>query len=125
MTDHTHPHDADSEMARCIDACHDCHWICLATVNHCLALGGRHAGREHVKTMLDCAEICATSAGFMSRGSEMHAAVCGVCAEICRRCAESCERMGDDAQMQRCAEACRRCAEMCAHMATHDAAAHA
>jgi hypothetical protein len=67
--------------------------------------------------MLDCAEICETSANFMIRGSELHHLTCGACAEVCDRCAEDCERMGDDETMRRCAETCRRCAESCHRMA--------
>lgn len=66
--------------------------------------------------MMDCAQICATSADFMLRGSDLHGRTCGVCAEACTRCAEGCERMGDDDMMRRRAEACRRCAESCGQM---------
>jgi hypothetical protein len=67
--------------------------------------------------LLDCAEICQTSANFMLRGSELHSRTCWACAEICERCARDCERLSDDAYMRACAEACRRCANSCKHMA--------
>jgi hypothetical protein len=115
-----------AEMRRCIDECSSCHDICLECVTHCLSLGGKHADASHIRTLLDCADICATSADFMLRGSEMHASVCGVCAEACERCAESCGRMPDDDMMRRCAEECRRCAESCRQMAgAHGRAASA
>lgn len=105
-----------SEMKECIDACDDCHSICLETVSWCLEQGGEHAEAEHVKLLQDCAEICQTSANFMLRQSPRHDLTCGACAEVCERCAEECERM-DGEQMQACAEACRRCAESCRSMA--------
>ena len=107
------------DMQRCIEECLNCHSICTQTVNHCLSMGGEHAQPTHITTLLDCAEICQTSANFMLRGSPLHARTCGVCTEACTRCAEECERLaGGDQQMQACADACRRCAESCRQMAT-------
>ena len=105
-------------MQECIQNCLDCHRICLETVQQCLQMGGKHAEANHIRMLLDCAQICITSADFMSRGSEFHGLTCGVCAEICQRCADECERIGGDF-MQRCAEICRRCAESCRQMAHH------
>jgi hypothetical protein len=111
-------HHIEAEMQACIDECLACHRICVETANHCLELGGEHAEASHVRALLDCAELCATSAGFLLRSSTMHGAVCGACATACERCAESCESMQDaDEQMEACAEACRRCAESCRRMA--------
>ncbi|EKF05825.1 hypothetical protein FDUTEX481_00684 [Tolypothrix sp. PCC 7601] len=103
----------------------DCHSICLNTVTYCLQKGGNHAEQAHIRLLLDCAEICETSANFMLRTSQLHAHTCGVCAEVCQRCAENCvdaqrladrHRMGNDAQMKACADMCRRCAESCRQM---------
>jgi len=107
------------DMQQCIQNCLECHSICLATVPHCLQMGGEHASREHITTLLDCAEICQTSANFMLLNSPLHPRVCGVCAEACERCAQECERMANgDQQMLACAEVCRRCAESCGRMAS-------
>ena len=111
------PHEIGGEMRECIQRCTDCHNVCLETVGHCLQLGGPHAEANHIRLLLDCAQICATSADFMLRGSDLHGRICGVCAEVCERCAEDCERFGDDEQMRRCAEECRRCADSCRRMA--------
>jgi len=106
------------EIRRCIQDCLDCHRICTETVNHCLTMGGKHAEARHIRTMLDCAEICGTAAGFMLRGSDYHARTCGVCAELCAACADSCQEIGPhDQTMQQCAETCRRCAASCRSMA--------
>jgi len=104
-------------MQECIRNCTECHRVCLETVAHCLQLGGPHAEAAHIRLLLDCVQICATSADFMTRRSDLHARTCAVCAEVCERCAEDCEQFGDDEQMKRCAEVCRRCAQSCRQMA--------
>lgn len=109
-------HAINEAMRRCIEHCQSCHATCVETVAYCLQQGGRHTEASHVRLMLDCAEICQTSANFMLRGSDLHTRTCGVCAEVCERCAEDCERMGDDARMKACAEMCRRCAASCRDM---------
>ena len=94
-------------MRQCIQNCLECHSICVETAQHCLMLGGEHAGAKHVRLLLDCAQICQTCADFMLRTSHYHIKTCGVCAEICRDCAKSCEQMaGEDETMKKCAEAC-------------------
>ncbi|MGH9929342.1 MAG: four-helix bundle copper-binding protein [Pyrinomonadaceae bacterium] len=105
-------------LQECIEQCTNCQNICVATVQYCLEQGGKHAEASHIRKLLDCAEICQTSANFMLRGSELHLSICMVCAEACVRCAESCEQMRDDERMRACAEACRSCAETCERMAT-------
>jgi hypothetical protein len=117
MAHHPATHTS-AEMQQCIDECTRCHNICLATVSHCLELGGKHADPAHIGLLLDCAEICQTSANFMLRGSDHHQLTCRICADICRACAESCERLGSrDEPMLHCAEECRRCQESCERMA--------
>ena len=110
-------HQVDQSMQHCIQECLGCHSTCLQTVQHCLMMGGEHAEAARIQLLLDCAEICQTSANFMLRGSDLHMHTCGLCAEVCERCVQSCARMGNDPQMQACAEVCRRCAESCRQMA--------
>jgi len=112
------PHQLSDDMRDCITNCSDCHNICVETATHCLEMGGEHAAADHIGLLLDCAQVCATSADFMLRGSTFHPQLCGVCAAVCEQCAIDCERLaGGDDVMLRCAEACRRCAESCRKMA--------
>jgi hypothetical protein len=104
-------------LQSCIVLCGECHEVCLRTVSHCLEKGGKHAARDHIRLLLDCAEICQTSANFMLRASDLHAVTCGACAEVCEQCAEDCRRLADDDAMRHCAEICERCAELCRLMA--------
>jgi len=115
-------HDLSTEMLDCIRMCSDCHRACMETLVYCMQQGGRHAEPNHLRLLMDCAQICQTSADFMLRGSDLHYATCAACAEVCQRCADDCERMGrGDNRMAACAEECRRCAESCRHMAAHHA----
>lgn len=106
-------------MADCIRLCQQCHQTCLETaMNHCLNAGGDHVAPEHFRLMLNCAEICQTSANFMLSGSSYHHLTCEVCATICEDCAGDCERIGE---MDACVAACRECADACREMsAQHD-----
>jgi hypothetical protein len=104
------------ELQQCIQQCHECHRECMEVAEHCLHQGGEHAMPERVFQLLDCAEICQTSANFMIRRSELLGAVCGVCAEVCSRCAEDCDRFLEDERMRRAAAICRQCADSCREM---------
>jgi hypothetical protein len=111
----TAPH---STLERCIQECLSCYTSCAQTVNHCLELGGEHAARDHIATLLACAEICRTSAHVMLLGSQFHRDTCRACSNICRACEADCRSMAhDDEAMARCADVCRSCAESCARMA--------
>jgi hypothetical protein len=106
------------DLRSCIQECQNCHNVCLETVSYCLQMGGEHASPAHIRLLLDCSEICQTSANFMLRMSDFHTSTCGVCAEVCERCAQDCARFENDSVMQQCAETCRRCAQSRREMAS-------
>jgi hypothetical protein len=106
------------EMQMCIQNCLQCSQVCEQMIQHCLKQGGKHSEASHILLLQDCADICAVSAKFMIRESNLHPRMCGVCAEACRTCAQDCERMPDDEMMKMCADVCRRCAETCQKMAS-------
>lgn len=116
-------HHMSEKMRGCIELCQDCHVLCIQMIGHCLGLGGRHATPDHIRLLMDCAQICTTTADYMGRGSSFHDRTCSLCSEICRLCAESCEQVaGDDQMVKQCAELCRRCAGSCEHMTSKGAA---
>jgi hypothetical protein len=116
-------HHTNDEMQKCIQLCQECHALCTQTVVHCLKLGGRHAAPEHISLLLDCAQICETTAQYLLRGSSLHERMCGLCAEVCRQCGQNCVQVaGDDQMVKQCAEMCRRCADSCERMASKVAA---
>ncbi|MBN8469815.1 four-helix bundle copper-binding protein [Corallococcus exiguus] len=106
----------DDAIRECIDNCTACRRVCLETLADCLKQGGRLAEPEHLRLLMDCADICETSARFMLRGSDLHSRTCFACAEVCAACATACEEMGDEGMMEACADACRRCEESCRRM---------
>lgn len=98
----------------CIKDCLDCHRICLSmAMNHCLESGGKHVEPQHFRSMMACAEICATAARLMMMSSPLHVSTCRACAEICEACAVSCEGLDG---MEDCVKACRQCAASCRQM---------
>ena len=107
-------HDA---MQECIEECLNCHAVCTITLQHCLATGGEHTEVNLVGVLLDCADICQTSANLMLRGSPYHLVTCGACAELCRACEEACRSVTGDEQLAHCADVCATCAEVCDRMA--------
>jgi hypothetical protein len=105
------------QMRECIQRCTECHNVCTETITYCLEQGGKYAEVDLVRLLQDCAQMCATSADYMLRGSSLSARVCGLCAVVCDACEEACNQFGGDAQMKACADTCRRCAECCRSMA--------
>lgn len=104
----------ESQFQENIDACLDCHSMCLRmAMGYCLERGGRHAEQKHLRLMINCAELCQTSANFMLSDSPLHGRVCLICAEACEACAKSCEQVGD---MRECVEECLSCAKSCRSM---------
>ena len=109
-----HPH----LMEQSIENCTNCHRVCLETAaRHFAGQSAPKLDGPMVRLLLDCADICRTSADFMIRGSDLHQHTCRAGAAICARCADECDRMGADPYMAACAEICRRCAASCAEMA--------
>ena len=105
---------SSNTMQACIDACDQCHRMCLqSAMNHCLEAGGKHMEPHHFRLMMNCAEMCQTSLNFMLSSSQFHKQVCMMCAEICDACAESCDQLDG---MEDCAKACRECAKSCRNM---------
>lgn len=112
-----HEHD---EIQQCIEECLNCHAACTMTAQYALGEGGDKADAGLVGVLLDCAEICQTSANFMLRGSPYHGATCAACAELCRATEDALRDFGDDEQMAHCAEMCATCATSCERMAAMD-----
>lgn len=103
--------DVTREIERCIRECLECHRICLDTaINHQLGIADIQLEPAQIRLLLNCAEICQTTATVVRSGSPLHRPTCRVCAKLCRRCATEFERTE---AMRDCAKACRRCAESC------------
>lgn len=101
----------DPDIESCIAACVACHAICLQTVFQCLAEGGPRASARHVRTLLDCAELCESAVHFMFANSALQSRMCALCADACRACERACRDLGGPQDL-RCAEACACCTVM-------------
>lgn len=120
MKDHTREQAKERmsnqpDMQDCIDACTNCYQACQQTaLTHCLQMGGRHVAPGHFRLMIDCAEICRTSAALQLAASPFSARLCALCADVCHACAESCRELDG---MEDCLQACEHCENTCREMA--------
>lgn len=120
-----HPNPAGGldlgKLAEAIDAALACAQTCTACADACLAEEMVAELRDCIRTDLDCADICATTAAVLSRRTGSNLAVVKAQLEACRiacaACAEDCESHAAMHEHCRiCAEACRRCEQACADL---------
>lgn len=95
-----------------IEACEACASACDECAAACLREDDVNMMAACIRTDLQCAEICRTTARFLAYRSEHVEDICRICITLCQACEEEC-RQHDHDHCQRCAEACRRCAESC------------
>ncbi len=108
------PKGAGSETAqKCIDECLSCYRTCQDAFAYSTERGEKYVEAEHLRLLVDCAEVCKTTADLILHRSEFYRDQCTVCSDICERCAASCERFSGDPKMRACTEECRRCAVSC------------
>lgn len=104
----------DKMFEECLRNCTECHTVCFQT-----AVSPQVAAKispDDLKLLLNCSDICRTSADFLAVRSAFHRIVCRTCSEICAACAEMCERSGIDVMLT-CAKVCRTCEDSCRRMA--------
>lgn len=108
-------------LARAIDTLVTCSQACTACADACLAEDSVADLRECIRTDLDCADVCDTTARVLSRhvgvDREVTRAVLQACVAACRRCGDDCAehaQMHDHCRV--CAEACRACEEACTEL---------
>ncbi len=111
--------NVDRELvARAVDALAACAQACTACADACLSEEMVADLRTCVRTDLDCADICATTARVLSRHTGYDAnltrAQLEACVVACRTCGDECEQhAGMHEHCRICAEACRRCEQAC------------
>jgi len=105
------------EMSACIQANSDCYTAVSETLNYCLGTDVL-ADPQHLRLMIDAAEVCQTTQNIMLRSSELSLMLAAVCVEACETLAESCRALdGSDEQLMRCAETCDHTADSCRRLA--------
>src|SRR5690606_7137629 len=99
-------------------ACLECAHTCTACADACLSEEMVADLRACIRTNLDCADVCESTARVLSRQAGWNPANARVmleaCAQLCRSCGDEC---GQHAEMHEhckvCAEACKRCEDAC------------
>jgi Domain of Unknown Function (DUF326) len=109
--------DADV-LAAAIDAAGDCAQACAADTDADLSEPNLAEMVRCIRLCLNCADVCAATAGVISRPAAYDADVAKpllqACVAICQSCGEECERHAQHhAHCRVCAEACRRCEQAC------------
>ncbi len=99
-------------MREGLKACTRCSRVAKETLTFALFHGAEHAEADHLRRLMDCAEICQTTADFLLRASPQHGAICRACIEVCKACAEDARAIGTP-ELQRLADHCGRCAAAC------------
>ena len=107
-----------SRLASAIEALVACAQACTACADACLSEKSVADLTKCIRTDLDCADVCGSTARVLSRHTAYDAttsrAVLEACATVCRTCGDEC---GSHAAMHEhcrvCAEACRACERAC------------
>jgi hypothetical protein len=115
--------ETERDVTACLEQCLACQRVCVETLAAVMARPDDRIDSALLRTLMDCSDICATSAQFLLRRSDLHGATCAACADVCAACARSCEAIAGHDALARCAQTCRRCAASCEEMASGRTAA--
>ena len=108
-------------LARTVDALVACSQACTACADACLSEDMVAELRTCIRTNLDCADICATTARVLSRHTGYDAnitrAQLQACAQACRSCEDECNLHADmHEHCKLCTDACRTCEQACTEL---------
>jgi uncharacterized membrane protein len=106
------------KLAAAIDALIACAEACTACADACLSENSVAELTKCIRTDMDCADICETTARVLSRHTGYDAnisrALLQACATVCKSCGDECSRHASMHEHCRiCAEACRACEQAC------------
>lgn len=108
-------------LARVIESLVGCAQACTACADACLSEVMVADLRKCIRSNLDCADSCATTARILSRhtgyDADITRAHLEACIAACRACGDECEQhAGMHEHCRVCAEACRECEAACAEL---------
>lgn len=117
----SHPNpasDAQDQAFALVSAAAECMLVCTTCADACLEESDPSSLSLCIRSNLDCADMCATTARLAARPAQQDAktlrAQIEACAVACRACAEACDNHAEKMEHCRiCAETCRACAEAC------------
>lgn len=102
--------DTIASLWSCAQICNMCSDDMIGMEPH----GDTQLMERCIRLCRECADICVTTAQWLSRVSPLSDRIAQFCAEVCDRCAEACEQHAPHhALCGPCAQECRRCAERC------------
>ncbi|MEV4756885.1 four-helix bundle copper-binding protein [Micromonospora sp. NPDC049559] len=106
------------KLGRTIDILTACAQACTACADSCLSEANVGTLAKCVRTDLDCADICTTTARVLSRHTGYDAnltrGLLEACATACRACGDECQRHAAMHEHCRiCCESCRVCENAC------------
>nr|MDT0663575.1 four-helix bundle copper-binding protein [Micromonospora sp. DSM 115978] len=105
-------------LAVTIDSLVTCSEACTECADACLSEDMVAELTKCIRTNMDCADICATTARVLSRHTGYDAnvsrALLDACAMACKSCGDECARHAEIHEHCRiCADACRACERAC------------
>jgi hypothetical protein len=108
-------------LASTIDAVIACAETCTACADACLGEDMVAELTRCIRTNLDCADICGTTARVLTRhtGYDVNVtrAILEACATVCKSCGDECgSHAAHHEHCRICAEACRSCEQACRAM---------
>jgi hypothetical protein len=111
-------HGDAGALATAIDALGDCTQACVADTDADLSELNLAEMVACIRLCQNCVDVCAATAGILSRPAAWDAHVIALlleaCVATCRSCGDECERHASMHEHCRvCAEACRRCERAC------------
>ncbi|MER5475526.1 four-helix bundle copper-binding protein [Streptomyces sp. NPDC002734] len=105
------------KLTACVEECVSCGQVCTACADACLSEDMVDELATCVRSDLDCADVCGTTARVLSRhtGSDVDVtrAMLTACAAACRACGEECAHHTQHDHCRLCAAACRSCEDAC------------
>jgi len=112
-----------TKLAAAIDALIACGEACTACADACLSEDMVAQLTKCIRTNLDCADICATTARVLSRhtgyDANLSRTLLEACATACRSCGDECASHADMHRHCRiCADACRAGEQSCRDLIT-------
>jgi hypothetical protein len=121
LSAHPNPSPHLDRIVALVDAAIACEQCCTACADACLAESGEMDLAACIRTDLDCADVCATTARMLSRQTQPSADVLRAqleaCKAACDACADECSQHADmHAHCRICMECCRTCSDACADL---------
>jgi ketopantoate reductase len=106
--------DVSDQARECARSCQQCYEECLEATAELQV--NEPDSAVLASALLDCAELCRTTVGFLMRGSTLQSFLCALTAEACLIAAARTVQVNIE-RVQHCRAACERTADQCRRLA--------